>query len=122
MEQDAAHFLCYVPQMSFRGIAAVSTGTACLLLLSGCGGKVVSKSTVESQVAKELAAEVHQPQPKVVCPDDLKAKVNASMICVLTPSGQTTTYNVTVTVTSVTNGVAHFHAVVASSANPASGG
>jgi hypothetical protein len=106
--------------MSHRGIVIVSGGAAGLLLLSGCGGKVVSKQTVESQVAKELAAEVHQPVPKVVCPNDLKAKVKASMICTLTPSGSRATYPVTVTVTSVTNGVAHFHAQVGNSPNPTS--
>jgi len=104
--------------MSYRGLVLVSTGSACLLLLSGCGGKVVSQKTVETQVASELASELHQPTPKVVCPGDLKAKVGASMVCKLTAQGSTTSYNVTVTVSSVTNGVAHFNAQVAKTANP----
>jgi hypothetical protein len=105
--------------MSRRGIAVVGIACACLLPLSGCGKKVVSRSTVESQVAKELAAKVNPPQPipKVSCPDDLDAKVGAKMTCTLTPKGEATTYPVTVTVSSVTNGVAHFDAQVGT-ANP----
>jgi hypothetical protein len=81
-------------------------------MISGCGKKVVSQSTVEKQVAQQLAAQVHQPLPKVVCPGDLDAKVGTTMKCTLTPQASSQVLPVTVTVTSVTNGVAHFHAVV----------
>ena len=95
----------------------MAVACACLLPLSGCGKKVVSKSTVETQVAKQLAAVAKQPIPKVSCPDDLDAKVGAKMTCTLTPQGSKTTYPVTVTVSSISNGVAHFHAEVGQ-ANP----
>jgi LysM repeat protein len=107
--------------MMSRGLVLVVGGScASLLLLSGCGKKVVSEKTVESQVASELAAQVHQPAPTVKCPGDLTAKVGATLKCTLTPKSSTTVYPVTVTVTSVTNGVAHFHAQVGST--PVSGG
>jgi predicted exporter len=104
--------------MSPRGIATVGIVCVCLLPLSGCGKKVVPQATVETQVAHQLATQQQQPVPKVVCPDDLDAKVGAKMVCVLTPQGETQTINVTVTVTSITNGKALFSAVVANAPNP----
>jgi hypothetical protein len=99
--------------MPSRGIVLVGIGCACLLPLSGCGKKVVPQKTVETQVATQLQQAVKAAAtPKVVCPGDLDAKVGATMTCTLTPSGSTTTYPVKVTVSSVTNGVAHFHAQV----------
>jgi hypothetical protein len=103
--------------MRYRAIATVGLVCACLLPLSGCGKKVVSQSDVETQVAAQLAQQVHQPTPDVKCPDDLEAKVGAKMTCTLTAQGDTTTYPVTVTVSSVDNGVAHFDAEVGQ-ANP----
>jgi Domain of unknown function (DUF4333) len=106
------------PRMPSRGFVLVGLACACLLPLSGCGKKVVSQKTVETQVATELQHEVKATAtPKVVCPGDLEAKVGATMMCTLTPAGSTTTYPVTVTVESLTNGVAHFDAKVGT-ANP----
>jgi hypothetical protein len=98
--------------MKSRGIVTVAVLGACLLPLSGCGKKAVPEKTVENEVAKQLAAEVNQPTPAVKCPGDLTAKVGTKMTCTLTPQNSTTTYPVTVTVTSVSNGIAHFSAVV----------
>ncbi|MBV9487527.1 MAG: DUF4333 domain-containing protein [Frankiaceae bacterium] len=103
--------------MTPRGIATVAVVSACLLPLAGCGKKAVPEKTVESEVAKQLAEDVNQATPAVKCPGDLTAKVGTKMICTLTPQDSTTTYPVTVTVTSVANGVAHFSAEVGN-ANP----
>jgi hypothetical protein len=104
--------------MISRPVLAVGVGCACLLSLSGCGKKVVPQSTVETQVATQVAAEVHQPKPNVSCPGDLDAKVGATMTCVLTPQNSTTSFNVTVKVNSISNGTAHFGISVASTPNP----
>jgi hypothetical protein len=79
----------------------------------GIGSNVVSKATVEHNVAKQLAAEVHQPLPKISCPGDLQARIGTKMTCVLTPQGANARYDVTVKVSSLKNGIAHFTAQVA---------
>lgn len=90
-----------------------------LVLLTGCGVSVhvgkneVSKSDVESEVAKELAAKVKQPVPKVTCPGALRAKVGASLDCDLVAQGSTDVYAVHVVVDTVKNGKVHFNAQVA---------
>jgi Domain of unknown function (DUF4333) len=97
-----------------RALVLVATGCATALLVTGCGGsvsigeKTISKSDVETQAAKQLAAEVNQPEPKVTCPDDLKAEVDAKLECTLVAQGATTQYPVTITVTSVQDGTAKF--------------
>jgi D-tyrosyl-tRNA(Tyr) deacylase len=102
-----------------RSVAATAVGCALALTATGCGGKsVVSQQTVESQVASRLAAEANQPTPTVSCPGDLTAKVGATMTCVLTPDGAAASYNVEVTVNSVSDGTAHFGVRVASTPNP----
>jgi Domain of unknown function (DUF4333) len=113
--------------MSIRGAGLVASGCACVLLTSAChasiGKKEVPQHTVETQVAKELAAQVNQPTPTVHCPGDLTAKVGSSIRCTLIPKGTSTTFAVVVTVNSVTNGVAHFSAQVAKEplSSPSSG-
>jgi hypothetical protein len=100
-------------------IVAAITGAA---LLSACsasvsaGGGEVSQSTVQTQVATQLAAETQQPTPAVNCPGGLAANVGASVDCTLTPKGSTTTFPVHVTVTSIKNGTAHFSAQVGQAA------
>jgi hypothetical protein len=98
-------------------------GFACATLMTACSGSVtisgtpeVSQSDVESQVASQLAAETSQPLPKITCPSGLQAKVGASIDCTLTAQGSTTTLPVHVSVTSVTNGTAHFSAQVGQAA------
>jgi len=91
----------------------------CFTLFAGChvsvsvGKKEVSKSEVESEVAKELAAKVNQPVPKVTCPSGLSAKVGASIDCDLVAQGDTAVYAVHVVVDTVKNGTVHFNATVA---------
>ena len=98
----------------------------CLTLLTGChvsvsvGKKEVSKSDVESEVAKELAAKVNQPVPTVTCPSGLSAKVGASVDCDLVAQGATAVYAVHVVVDTVKNRTVHFNATVAD--QPKSGG
>lgn len=97
-----------------RALVLVATSCATALLLTGCGGsvsigeKTVSKADVETQAAKQLAAEVNQPEPKITCPGDLKAEVDATLECTLVAAGATTEYPVTIKVTSVEDGTAKF--------------
>jgi Domain of unknown function (DUF4333) len=103
------------------GIAAVAVVSAAAVF-SACSASVsvgtpeVPQSTVQSQVARQLAAETHQPDPTVSCPGGLKASVGATLDCTLTPKGETTQFPVRVTVTSVKNGTAHFDAQVGQAA------
>lgn len=57
-----------------------------LLLVAGCGAgkRTISTTTLEATISKELAAQVHQPGPRIDCPKDLDAKVGARETCVLT--------------------------------------
>lgn len=91
-----------------------------LALTAGCKGSVsiggpgsVPKSDVESQVATQLAAQVHQPKPKVTCPGSLPAKVGSTLNCTLVAQGSTNVYPVSVVVTSVNKGHVNFTATVA---------
>jgi Domain of unknown function (DUF4333) len=87
-------------------------------LFSACSASVsvgtgdVPQSTVESQVAQQLAKSTQQPVPTVSCPGGLKAVIGTTLHCTLTPKGGTNTLPVVVTVTSVKNGTAHFSAQV----------
>ena len=106
-----------------RAAGLLAVGFAFATLISACSGSItigatpeVSQSTVETQVASQLAAETSQPVPKVTCPSGLQAKVGASIDCTLSAQGSTTTLPVHVTVTSVTNGTAHFSAQVGQAA------
>jgi len=101
---------------AFRVVIAVA---ACLGTLAGCSASVtigtsqVPVATVDHNVAHQLAVLEKQPVPKVSCPSPLDAVVGAKEQCVLTAQGSTTRYAVSVVVTSVTSGVAHFTAQVA---------
>jgi Domain of unknown function (DUF4333) len=87
-------------------------------LFSACSANVsvgsgeVPQSTVESQVAHQLAKNTQQPVPTVSCPGGLKPVIGATLHCTLTPKGETTKLPVLVTVTSVKNGTAGFSAQV----------
>jgi hypothetical protein len=97
----------------------VAVAWASLALLGGCkmsvhlGKNEVSKADVETEVAKDLAAKVSQPEPKVTCPSGLRAKVGASLDCDLRAQGDTDVYVVHVVVASVKDGKVHFNATVA---------
>jgi hypothetical protein len=93
-----------------------------LALAAGCKGSVsigspgsVPKNEVQSQVATQLAAQVHQPKPNVTCPGSLPAKVGATLNCTLVAQGSTDVYPVSVVVTTVNNGHVNFTATVAPS-------
>jgi hypothetical protein len=88
--------------------------------VAGAASGAVPKAVVESQTAKILAAETGQGLPHVKCPGDLRAKVGASLKCVLTPKGSKLKYPVVVTVNSVTKGTAHFHVQVGQAIGAAS--
>ncbi|WP_148058903.1 DUF4333 domain-containing protein [Bogoriella caseilytica] len=82
------------------------------LLLAGCGGAVVEQGEVEAQVADQLEQMVGQ-RPNVDCPGDLEAEVGATMDCVLSEDGHPDEYLVSLTVTSVEDGVASWDFQVA---------
>ena len=96
-------------------MAGAALFSACSASVS-VGSPEVSQSTVQSQVARQLATETQQPTPTVSCPGGLKASVGATVDCTLTPKGETTTFPVHVTVTSVKDGTAHFDAQVGQAA------
>jgi hypothetical protein len=103
-------------QGKLAGLGLVVTATALVGVVAGCsaGEKVLDKSYVETTTAKQLAAQVHQPVPKVTCPDDMPAKVGATMTCTLVAQGETTKYPVHIKVNSVNadKGTAQFSAEV----------
>ena len=79
-------------------------------LLAGCssGDKTVDRADVEKEAATQLAAQVNQPEPDISCPDDLDAKVGATMECELSVKGDDAVYPVHIKVTSVKDGDAKF--------------
>lgn len=104
----------------FARTAAFAVILALPFVAGGCevsiGGNTVSKAEVEQKIVEQLTEQVGTAPDKVECPEDLKAKVDTKMICVLTaPNGDT--IDVTVTVTSVKHKVANFDIVVADQKN-----
>jgi hypothetical protein len=87
--------------------AIVTVGTA-----ATAGGPMVSKSTVETQAAKILAAKTGQKLPKVSCPSGVAAKVGAVIHCTVVPYGKTLTYPVTITVQAIHGSTANFYVQV----------
>ena len=95
---------------------------AAALALAGCsasvsvGEKTLDKGEVADQIKTQLTQQVGQAPDDVTCPDDLEAKVDASVVCTLTDGPNT--YDVTATVTSVNDdGTADFDIQVANQAN-----
>jgi hypothetical protein len=97
--------------LAVAAIAGAALFSACSASVSVGSGEV-PQSTVESQVAHQLAKTTQQPVPTVSCPGGLKPVIGATLRCTLTPKGDTTTLPVLVTVTSIKNGTAHFSAQV----------
>ena len=103
-----------------RHITPVAVAIASVALMGACsasahvsiGKNEVSKSDVEAGVAKTLADQVHQPEPKVTCPSGLEAKVGATLDCQLVAQGDTTAYPVHVTVDRLDGSTAHYSAEV----------
>jgi Domain of unknown function (DUF4333) len=95
-------------------IVAVAAGG---WLAAGCSAHVsigetpamVSRHSVESEVATTLARQENQPVPKVVCPGDLKGKVGTVMYCSLTAQGSDIAYPVRLRVDSASGTRVHFH-------------
>jgi hypothetical protein len=101
--------------LAVAAIASAAVLSACDASVSAGSGEV-SQSTVQSEVARQLAAETQQPTPTVSCPGGLKATVGATVDCTLTPKGKTTRFPVHVTVISIAGGTAHFSAQVGQAA------
>lgn len=88
--------------------ALAATALAAASLLSACSGSVSvgSKTVSASDVEDQIASQATQTPDDVSCPDDLEAKVDATLTCTATFEG--TTYEIKVTVTSVDNGDVKF--------------
>jgi len=73
-----------------RGAAGLTAALAVVGLLAGCGGKVVKKSDLESQIKEKVAAAATGSKVgDVKCDNDLKAKVKASTSCTVSINGKT---------------------------------
>ncbi len=77
------------------------------LATSGCGTATVPSREVATAAEQALEQQVGS-RPDITCPHDLEAEVGATTRCTLTADGLDGTYGVTVRVTSVTGGKAHF--------------
>jgi MFS family permease len=90
----------------------VIAGLAVAMLIAGCS---TTKTVPKAEVAKQTQAKfdaIAQAKgqakfPKIVCPDDLKAKAGQSTRCSAT--GRDGTLGITVTVTSVSGSTAHLN-------------
>ena len=105
-----------MPKGKRRILAFIVTIAAGGWLVAGCsahvsigGPSTVPRHAVENKVATTLAQQLNQPVPKVVCPEDLKAKIDTIMYCSLTAQGSTTTYPVKVRVDSISGTDVHFN-------------
>ncbi|NMM87550.1 hypothetical protein B2J88_24880 [Rhodococcus sp. SRB_17] len=79
-------------------LAAVLATGACSASVS-VGSKQVDKSAVESQITTQLEPKVGKTFEDVTCPDNLDAKVDATVTCTVTMEGSE--YDTIATVTSV---------------------
>lgn len=102
-----------------RFLAVIAPVAALGWLVAGCNAQVsiggassVPKHTVETEVATTLAQQAHQPDPNVVCPGDLRAKIGTVMYCSLSAQASTTVYPVKVQVVSISGSHVHFHITV----------
>jgi hypothetical protein len=86
-----------------RTLRIAATALLPLLVIAGCGSgkRTISRETLDSTISKELAARVHQPAPRIVCPKDLDAKIGAAETCVLTDTATHTKLPVSVRVKTV---------------------
>ena len=72
----------------------------------------VSRSTLQTQAAKILAAKTGQKLPRVTCPGGVAARVGAVIHCTVVPHGMTLKYPVTITVRTVHGSTANFYVQV----------
>ena len=78
-----------------------------LVVLAGCAAAPLSAEDVATK-AEDALEQRSGVRPEITCPEDLAAEVGASARCSLVLDGVDGTYGVTVTVTSVEDGEAHF--------------
>ena len=91
--------------------SALTVGASAALLVttaSAAAGPRVSKSTLQTQAAKILAAKTGQKLPRVTCPSGVAAKVGAVVHCTVVPHGMTLKYPVTITVRTIHGSTADF--------------
>lgn len=67
----------------------LSAAGAVALAAAGCGTATIDQAEVERQAATAITQDVGTAPDRVVCPDDLEAKVDAKMRCVLVAPDQT---------------------------------
>lgn len=72
------------------------TATACSVSISGPDTQV-DRAEVAKQISEQLEKGVGKAPDKVTCPDDLEAKVGATLRCELTEGGDTLGVQVKVT-------------------------
>lgn len=93
----------YGPIRAITGATLAGLG---VLLTAGCssGDPMVHRDEVAKQASAALEGEVGRAPDDITCPEDLPAKVGASVRCELTDAGET--IGVTVTTVSVDDGKA----------------
>ncbi len=95
----------------FRPALLLATAATAGALLAGCGEATVDRSDLEREIGDRLTEAVGVAPERVECPDELAAKVDASVRCVLTaPDGSR--IGLTVTVTTVNDDTVDFDIVV----------
>jgi hypothetical protein len=94
-------------------VACITSGVLGLTCISaGAATGEVPRTVVQTQAEKVLAAETGRPLPTVKCPGGLPGTVGAHITCTLTAKGSSLKYPVRVTVSSISNGTAHFEVQV----------
>jgi hypothetical protein len=104
---------------------AIAVGASAILLVSaaaGAGNPMVSKTTVQTQTAKILAAKTGQKPPRVTCPSGVTAKVGAVIRCTVVPYGMMLEYPATITVRSIHGSTAKFYIQVGQAVGQANRG
>jgi len=95
-----------MPKMSRLLVLAVLAVSAALLL-TACGEKTISKSTVEQQIKAKFGGSAEK-ITDVACDGDLDAKVGKTQTCTITTSDHKT-YTTTATVTRVSGDTGYFN-------------
>ncbi len=98
--------------LTSASIAIGASGVVLTSAVAGAGSPQVSKTTVQTQAAKILAAKTGQQRPKVTCPSGVAAKVGAVIHCTVVPYGTSLKYPATVTVRSLHGSTANFYVQV----------
>ena len=104
-----------IPRSLRSATTAVVVGVSAALLAvspSAAAAPQVSKSTLQAQAAKILAAKTGQKLPRVTCPSGVAAKVGAVIHCTVVPHGMTLKYPVTITVRTIHGSTADFYVQV----------